>query len=120
MKTKNNQTSPDSPSRSHSECDDLFAKIFRERLQTARTTRKMTQHDVARKTGLMPSAISHFETGGRRPSIENLKKLCESLDVRADYLLGLSKRAPVPQKITIGENEFLLVPANVESNGEDR
>ena len=36
----------------------------------------------------MPAAISHFETGERRPSLENLLKLADALAVSVDYLLG--------------------------------
>lgn len=32
--------------------------------------------------------ISHFETGTRRPSFDNLVRLVNALDVSADYLLG--------------------------------
>ena len=34
------------------------------------------------------SAISHFETGGRKPSFDNLRKLADALSVSTDYLLG--------------------------------
>ena len=37
---------------------------------------------------MQPSAISHFETGGRKPSFDNLRLLADTLDVTTDYLLG--------------------------------
>jgi transcriptional regulator with XRE-family HTH domain len=37
---------------------------------------------------LQPSAVSHFETGTRKPSFDNLHLLAETLDVTIDYLLG--------------------------------
>lgn len=57
------------------------------RLQFARTERRWTQKQAAKSTGCSSAAISHFETGGRTPSVENLKKLCVGLGVSADYLL---------------------------------
>ena len=48
----------------------------------------MSQSDLAAKSGLQPSAISHFETGNRSPSFDNLKKLADALTVTTDYLLG--------------------------------
>lgn len=48
----------------------------------------MSQLDVAEKSGLMPAAVSHFETGKRTPSFDNLRKLADALDVSVDYLLG--------------------------------
>ncbi len=35
-----------------------------------------------------PSAISHFETGNRKPSFDNLRRLADALQVTTDYLLG--------------------------------
>jgi transcriptional regulator with XRE-family HTH domain len=61
---------------------------FPQRLRAARELRKLAQDELARKTGLQPSAISHFETGTRKPSFDNLRKLADALEVTTDYLLG--------------------------------
>jgi transcriptional regulator with XRE-family HTH domain len=61
---------------------------FSERLRGAREARGMSQSDLASKTGLQPAAISHFETGQRSPSFENLRKLADALSLSVDYLLG--------------------------------
>lgn len=63
-------------------------EVFAKRLHTARDLREISQAELASLTGLQPSAISHFETGGRKPSFENLKRLAEKLEVSTDYLLG--------------------------------
>lgn len=63
-------------------------KIFPERLQAAHQLRKLSQSELASKAGLQPSAISHFETGRRAPSFDNLKALSIALEVTTDYLLG--------------------------------
>lgn len=64
------------------------SSIFKQRLQIARETRKLSQ-DALAKLALLPStAISHFETGARKPSFDNLKKLADALDVSVDYLMG--------------------------------
>ena len=62
--------------------------IFPERLRTAREHRKLSQGELADRAGLQASAISHFETAGRKPSFDNLKKLADALNVSTDYLLG--------------------------------
>lgn len=64
------------------------ALIFPIRLRAAREHRRLTQGQLAERAGFQASAISHFETGARRPSFENLKKLADALDVTIDYLLG--------------------------------
>lgn len=61
---------------------------FADRLQKIRDDRKLTQSDLARKAGLQPSAIAHFEAGRRKPSFANIRTLAIALDVSTDYLLG--------------------------------
>ena len=65
-----------------------MSEIFRTRLQSARQLRGFSQSDLAEKSGPQPSAISHFETGRRSPSFDNLKALSNALEVTTDYLLG--------------------------------
>ena len=62
--------------------------IFPQRLRAAREMRDLNQGELARPAGLQASAISHFETGARKPSFDNLKRLADALKVTTDYLLG--------------------------------
>lgn len=62
--------------------------LFPRRLRAARDKRQLDQAGLAEKAGLQASAISHFETGSRKPSFDNLRRLAEALDVSTDYLLG--------------------------------
>lgn len=62
--------------------------IFQKRLVAARNKRKLSQDDLAKISGLQPAAVSHFETGARKPSFNNLRRLADSLNITADYLLG--------------------------------
>lgn len=62
--------------------------VFPERLRVARQTREFSQDSLAKRANLQPSAISHFETGTRKPSFDNLRRLADALDVTTDYLLG--------------------------------
>ena len=62
--------------------------IFPQRLRAAREMRDLNQGELARRAGLQASAISHFETGARKPSFDNLKRLADALKVTTDYLLG--------------------------------
>jgi len=64
--------------------------IFKERLKAARTLRGMNQAELAAKAGLPAASVSHFESGPRKPSFDNLKSLASALDVTTDYLLGRS------------------------------
>jgi len=64
------------------------SEIFPDRLRTARECRGLSQGKLAERTGLQASAVSHFETGSRKPSFDNLKRLADALNVTTDYLLG--------------------------------
>lgn len=66
---------------------------FPERLKKARETRGLSQAQLAEKTRLQPTAISHFETGGRSPSFDNLRRLADALSVSTDYLVGRTTAA---------------------------
>ena len=61
---------------------------FGTRLQKARNLREMSQQDLAAKSGLPASSISHFEGKSRRPSFDNLRRLANALNVTTDYLIG--------------------------------
>lgn len=65
-----------------------LSEAFPERLRMARTTRKLSQEDLAKRANFQPSAISHFETGARKPSFDNLRRLADALEVTTDFLLG--------------------------------
>ncbi len=62
--------------------------VFPARLRAAREKQGWTQDELARRAKLPPSAISHFETGSRKPSFANLRRLADALEVNTDYLLG--------------------------------
>ena len=64
------------------------ANLFPERIRAARIKRDLNQEGLAKRANLQPSAISHFETGTRKPSFDNLRRLADALDVTTDYLLG--------------------------------
>ena len=66
----------------------LSTKKFEERLRMAREFRKLNQSELASRAGLQASAVSHFETGSRKPSFDNLRRLADALRVTTDYLLG--------------------------------
>jgi transcriptional regulator with XRE-family HTH domain len=78
-----------------------MSDIFAERLRTARENRKMSQSDLAEKCGLLPSAVSHFETGRRSPSFANLKALSDALNVTTDYLIGRSDKMSVSNAVSL-------------------
>ena len=75
--------------------------IFKERLKAARVLRGLNQAELAARAGLPPASVSHFESGPRKPSFDNLKALATALDVTTDYLLGRSD-TPDASAATVG------------------
>lgn len=57
-------------------------------MRKIREDKGLSQSELAHKGGFQPSAISHFESGRRSPSFDNLKRLADALSVTIDYLLG--------------------------------
>ena len=55
------------------------------------TTIRFDKADLAKKTGLTPDWISHFETGRRLPSLPKLILLADAFDVTLDELVGRGK-----------------------------
>ncbi|SMC30667.1 helix-turn-helix domain-containing protein [Novosphingobium sp. B1] len=64
---------------------------FGERLIAAREVRKLSQAELAQKSGLQAAAIGHFERNRRKPSFANVRALSQALNVSSDYLLGRVK-----------------------------
>lgn len=62
---------------------------FNENLKAAREYRGMTQKEVAESAGVAKSTYSLYESGGREPNVETIKKLADILNVSADRLLGI-------------------------------
>lgn len=52
-----------------------------------RKSRGMTQRDLAKALGVVPSTIAQYETGARKPDIVTLKKLATVLRCTTDQLL---------------------------------
>ena len=72
--------------------------IFPQRLRAARELREWNQAKLGTEAKLPPSSIAHFETGARKPSFDNLKRLADALEVTTDYLLGRVEHAEVARE----------------------
>lgn len=70
---------------------ELDSNDFKIRLKEVRKTRKLTQQELAEKMGIPVTSIAHFESGSRKPSLENFYKLIVVLNISADYILGRSE-----------------------------
>ena len=63
-----------------------FTKRFNELLKTS----NKTQVQIAKEIHVSKQCVSDYKSGKSFPSLDTLFLICHSLEVSADYLLGLS------------------------------
>ena len=63
-------------------------KSIAEQIQIALKENNMTQKELAEKSGLTPSAITHYVKGTYKPTEENINKLARALNVTELWLKG--------------------------------
>lgn len=61
------------------------------RLKKALEMKGMSQSDLARATGITTSAASRYINTSREPNTKVMRRICKSLGVSADYLLGIDE-----------------------------
>ena len=93
---------------------------FAVRLRRLREERELTQSELARRAGMQPSAVAHFEADRRKPSFDNIRELAKALEVTIDYLMG-GKEAPTTAfrdegKLTAKDRDYiqLIIDTMVE------
>ena len=64
--------------------------MFKERFIECLNNTDKNQVQLAKEANISKQCISDYKTGKSTPSIDTLFLLCKSLNVSADYLLGLS------------------------------
>ena len=67
--------------------DQQLLRDMGERIYMRRKNSNMTQNALAEKLGVSPQMISNLELGKKAIRPENLLRLCEVLDLSADYVL---------------------------------
>lgn len=68
----------------------MSMEYFGEKLKAARKNKHWNQEEFGSRLDRSAGTISAYETGQKYPSTQTLVKICELLEVSADYLLGLS------------------------------
>ncbi len=77
-----------------------------QKIRELRLKKGMLQEELARKAGLSPSALSNFEQGRRRTSLDWLRKISKALGVSVSDLIPESRtRKPLAEN---KEEEKLL------------
>ena len=66
------------------------------RIKALRQEMGIKQVELARAVSVSQAALSGYETGRYEPDFATLKKIAEYFHVSVDYLLGGTKKEPVP------------------------
>ena len=67
--------------------DNEFLKTMGQRIMVRRKALRMTQEELAEKLGVSTQMISNLELGKKAIRPENLAKVCEVLELSADFIL---------------------------------
>ena len=78
------------------------------RIKELRTSKNLTQEDIAKMVKVSKATISNYEKGKVSPPIELLIKLAERYDVSIEWLCGLSNEE-IPRLMSYGDAFFRLV-----------
>lgn len=71
--------------------------IFSDRLTALMKSKGLKQKEFAIKANITESAMSYYVKGVRTPSGEVLARIAKALDTTADYLLGNTDDAEIPE-----------------------
>lgn len=81
------------------------------KIRQRRKLLRLTQTQLAQRLGITQAYLAEIEKGRKRPSLEVLEKLCDTMGCSADYLLGI----PQPgQAMTLKQPD---VPSSLLSRG---
>ena len=64
---------------------------YTERLQWIRNCKNITQKDIATAIGIKQQQYARYEKGINIMPITHLIKICEYLNISADYILGFTE-----------------------------
>ena len=96
--------------------DTEFLKAMGQRIMLRRKSLRMTQEDFAEKIGVSPQMISNLELGKKAIRPENLAKVCEVLDLSADFVLtGANTRTAID---AVAEKLIQLTDAELQMVSE--
>lgn len=69
-----------------------------DRLTALREDRDVGQKEIADILGCQQSAVSKYEKRRAKYEIDDLIRLCQYYQVSADYILGLPRGLPYPER----------------------
>ena len=71
---------------------------YNEKIQYIRDSKNITQKEIAAFLGIKQQQYARYEKGINVMPVTYLPKICEFLNVSADYILGLPKNMNYPEQ----------------------
>ena len=84
---------------------------WKEKVSDLMTTKKITQKDLSRLSGITETSISRYLNGSQRPRIDVLLNFAKALDVNVEYLLE--------EERSTQESSFTTIATAIARNGSN-
>ena len=97
--------------------DDTIKKNISKNIAKYREAAGISQKELARKLGVVPSRISNWETGANCPTIDILFEVCDILDVSINDIYGVYPDSKFVLKY--GEQDILKKYRDLDPHGKE-
>lgn len=97
--------------------DDTIKKNISKNIAKYREEAGISQKDLAKKLGVVPSRISNWETGANCPTIDILFEVCEVLNVSINDIYGIYPDSKFILKY--GEQDILKKYRALDAHGKE-
>ena len=97
--------------------DDTIKKNISKNIAKYRETANISQKELAKRLGVVPSRISNWETGANCPTIDILFEVCEILNVSINDIYGVYPDSKFVLKY--GEQDLLKKYRALDDHGKE-
>ncbi len=97
--------------------DDSIKKNISKNIGKYREATGMSQKELAKRLGVVPSRISNWETGANCPTIDILFQVCEILNVSINDIYGVYPDSKFMLKF--GEQDLLKKYRDLDDHGKE-
>lgn len=70
---------------------EMNLKDIQRRLREEIRNSGMTQKALAKRIGVSPQTVSKYMKNDIFPSLDTFARICKALDIKSDYILGISE-----------------------------
>lgn len=93
---------------------------FSTRIKELRTSKKLTQKELAETLNISTVSVSSYETGVKTPSLDMMLNIAQKYNVSIDWLCGLSDKVTPGNSITTYKDIFRLFVTVLDARYENK